>query len=187
MPHGDPESAPDAGNNTDALLRGLYDELRDVGRRLMRQESAGHTLQPTVLIHEVYLKLSREEDSVWTDEVHFKAVAATIMRRVLVDHARARSAAKRGGGRKTALPHLDPADEAGVSPDELLGLDDALVALRALNERQARVVELRYFGGLSFAQVAEVLDVSVNTAKNDWRFARAWLQNKLSDTGSDPT
>ncbi len=168
------------------LLPRVYEELRALGQRMMNREGPGHTLQPTVLVHEVFLKLSREDAQQWADEVHFRAVAAMAMRRVLIDHARARSAAKRGGGRKAHLDGLDPAASTGITNEDLLGLDEALDTLRALNERQARVVELRYFGGMTFEQVAESIGVSTNTAKNDWRFARAWLQRELEGGAPPP-
>ncbi|MEQ8850171.1 MAG: ECF-type sigma factor [Phycisphaerales bacterium] len=157
----------------------VYDELRELGQRMMRREGPGHTLQPTVLVHEVFLKLAREDAQQWSDEAHFRAVAAIAMKRVLIDHARARAASKRGGGRKPSLDGLDPAADTVIAPEDLLGLNDALEELRARSERQARVVELRYFGAMTFEQVAGILGVSVNTAKNDWRFARAWLQRRL--------
>ena len=169
------------------LLPRLYEELRILGQQLMRHERPGHTLQPTVLVHEVFMKLSGENGQNWADEAHFRAVAATAMRRILIDHARARAAVKRGRGRKATLEGLDPAASAGIPPEDLLELDSALDALRALNERQARVVELRYFGGMTFEQAAETIGVSTNTAKNDWRFARAWLQRRIEgDSGEAP-
>jgi RNA polymerase sigma factor (TIGR02999 family) len=151
----------------------------------MRNEDAGHTLQPTVLVHEAFLRISQETSSLFNDEAHFKAVAAIVMRRVLIDHARSRSTAKRGGGRPLSLDRIEPvADDGGLSPDELLALDEALTLLGERSPRQARVVELRFFGGLGFEEIGRTLDVSSNTAKNDWRFARAWLQQSL-DTRTD--
>jgi RNA polymerase sigma factor (TIGR02999 family) len=168
---------PEAG----AWVERVYDELRGLGRRLMERESTAHTLQPTVLVHEAYLRLARENSSAWNDETHFRAVAATIMRRLLVDHARGRAALKRGGGSaKLALESIEPADPGSAfTPEELLALDEALTDLREASERQARVVELRFFGGMRFEQIARELGVSMNTAKNDWRFALAWLARKL--------
>lgn len=162
-----------------ALFERVYDELRSVSRGLMAKEAPGHTLQPTVLVHEVYLKLSRESDATWTDEAHLKAVAATVMRRLLIDHARSRMALKRGGGRKVQVEALDPEAESGLRDSDLLSLDEALTRLRDASERQARVVEMRYFGGMTFDQIATAIGVSPNTAKNDWRFARAWLQRAV--------
>lgn len=163
-----------------ALFEAVYDELRSVSRGLMTRENPGHTLQPTVLVHEAFLRLSQESSSRFNDETHFKAVAATIMRRILIDHARKRSASKRGGRRPVHLNNIETGnDQDGLLPEEILALDDALHTLESHNPRQARVVELRYFGGLTFEQTARAIGVSTNTAKNDWRFARAWLQRRL--------
>lgn len=143
-------------------------------------------MQPTVLVHEAFLRMSRESSSSFADETHFKAVAATVMRRVLIDHARRRTAAKRGGGRVVRLERMDvQGEEGGLLPEELLALDDALRRLESESGRRGRVVELRYFGGLTFERIAGMLDVSVNTAKNDWRFARAWLQRALDEEARD--
>lgn len=182
------DETPELNNDRSALFEAIYDELRAVSRGLMRNEDAGHTLQPTVLVHEAFLRISQETSSLFNDEAHFKAVAAMVMRRVLIDHARSRTAAKRGGGRPLSLERIEPVadDDEGLSPEELLALDDALDRLQEKSPRQARVVELRFFGGLTFEQVARTLDVSPNTAKNDWRFARAWLQRLLDGKAGSP-
>jgi RNA polymerase sigma factor (TIGR02999 family) len=160
------------------LIPIVYDELRRVAARYMRGEQAGHTLQATALVHEAYLRLAREQDRTWANRAHFFAVSAQIMRNLLLDHARAASRAKRGGGlADTAL------DEApgliATDPDELLALDEALRRLTEMDPRAARIVELRYFTGLSNAEVAAVLDTSEKTVKRDWSAAKAWLQAEL--------
>ena len=163
------------------LLPRVYDELRGLAGHYMQQERQSHTLQPTALVNEAYLKLVDQSQVNWRNRAHFFAVAAEVIRRILVDHARQRSAAKRGGGR----PHFpldvaDPGDTATGQVD-LLALDDALTHLGELSERQRRVVELRFFGGLSVQETAHVLDVSEATIKNDWRVAKAWLGRELGD------
>lgn len=170
-----------AGTTGADRMPALYDELRAIGRALMQREAPGHTLQPTVLVHEAFLRLSRETRSSWNDDTHLKAVAATAMRRVLIDHARRRAADKRGGPQRARSDILDIADRSGPTPSELVAIDDALLRLASVSQRQAQVVEMRYFGGMTFEQVADLLSVSINTAKNDWRFARAWLQRALDD------
>ena len=155
----------------------LYDELKRLARRAMRGERGGHTLQATALVNEAYLKLA-DADVPVTSRAHFLALAARMMRRILVDHARARSREKRGGGR--TLLELDEALVADRQPAfELLALDDALDRLAELGERPSRAIELIYFGGLSYDEAAEVLDVSRTTLAKDLRFARAWLQKSL--------
>jgi RNA polymerase sigma factor (TIGR02999 family) len=146
----------------------------------MHRERKDHTLQPTALINEAYLRLARE-DIDWQNREHFIGVAANVMRRVLVDHARARNAAMRGGG----LVRVELEDNVAVSEersDEVLLLDDALTRLEALNPRQARVVELRYFGGLSVEQVASILGVAPRSVKRDWALARIWLFKEIKKT-----
>ena len=147
----------------------------------MRRESAGHTLQATALVHEAYLRLVDQRRVVWRNRAQFFGVAAQLMRRILVDHARERRAAKRGGG----MPQLalDEAAAAAPTADEgmdVLALHDALERLAALDLEQARLVELRYFGGLSIEETAEALDVSPATVKREWALARAWLRRELS-------
>ncbi len=173
-----------AAGDSDALERllpVLYQELRRLAAGFLRGERAGHTLQPTALAHEAYLRLAGRQIA-WQGRHHFMAVAARAMRSVLVDHARRRNAAKRGGGE--AAVTLDTgmlaADARPVAFDDL---DDALTDLARLSERQARVVELRYFGGLSVEEAAEVLGVAPATVKRDWATARAWLYRELTRTG----
>jgi len=149
----------------------------------MIREPRGHTLQATALVNEAYLRLIDLKEVRWENRAHFFAMSARLMRRILVDFARARNNQKRGGGaRKVSLdPELVPAGEIG---HDLVALDDALQALEAIHPRQSQVVELRFFGGLSLEETAESLDVSVDTVKRDWRFARMWLLREL--TGARP-
>ena len=171
------------GQGDEAALQSLmplvYDELRKVAARHMRGQREGHTLQTTALVNEAYLRLIDASRVKWQNRAHFFAVAAHLMRRILVDFARSRNYQKRGGGAKAVS-----LDEAMiVAPErgaDLLALDEALTRLQALNERQAQVVELRYFGGLSEDETAEALKVSVRTVRRDWNFARAWLHRELS-------
>jgi RNA polymerase sigma factor (TIGR02999 family) len=170
----------------DKLMPLVYEELRHLAHRYMGKERAGHTLQTTALANEAYLKLINEREMRWQNRAHFFAVAAQMMRMILVDYARSRRYAKRGGGaRQVSL------DEALVISDErtgdLIALDDALSGLAALDERKSRVAELRFFGGLSVEETAEVLKVSPVTVMREWRLAKAWLHRELSQGGSDET
>jgi RNA polymerase sigma factor (TIGR02999 family) len=162
----------------DQLTPLVYDELRRMARRYMKQQPAGHTLQTTALIHEAYLRLVGQKEKQWGNRAHFFAVAAQAMRHILVDYARARKMAKRGGG-----AHQVSLDEALViSPeggDDLVALNDALDALAKLDRRQSQVVELRFFGGLTEEEIGEVLKVSSRTVRSDWRVARSWLMREL--------
>lgn len=156
----------------------VYDELHRLARRYMNRESPGNTLQTTALVNEAYLKLADAREMEWQDRVHFFAVSARVMRRILIDAARARRAERRGGGAFTLT--LDEAPEAAVGSDpDLIALDDALEALATVNRRQSQVVELRYFGGLSVEETAEALKVSPDTVMRDWRYARAWLRREM--------
>jgi RNA polymerase sigma factor (TIGR02999 family) len=160
----------------------VYDELRRLAGGYMNRETPGHTLQPTALVHEAYLKLVDQTRANWKGKTHFYAVGARVMRRLLVDHARERGAQKRGAGWRnvTLADVLTPSDNADLDPEQLLDLNGALERLAELDEREAKVVTLRFFGGLTVEQVAEVLEVSKRTVDNDWRHARAWLQLELS-------
>jgi RNA polymerase sigma factor (TIGR02999 family) len=164
------------------LLPAVYDELRAIAARQLRQERGGHTLQPTALVHEAYLRLVDQREASWQGRAHFFGVAARVMRRVLVDHARRRNAGKRGGG--TTRVALDEGAERAGSAAELSVVlcDDLLSRLGELDPRLAALAELRVFGGLTVEQAAEALDVSLSTAKRDWRTAKAWLAREL---GSD--
>jgi RNA polymerase sigma factor (TIGR02999 family) len=170
----------DGDENALATLTPLvYRELRRRAHRYMSGERAGRTLQTTALVNEAYLRLVDSQNVRWQNRAHFFAVSAELMRRILVDFARSRGYQKRGG----AARHVE-LDEAAVVSDErgaeMVALDESLRALAELDARQARVVELRYFGGLSDAEVAEVLKVSVGTVRRDWTLARAWLNRELS-------
>jgi RNA polymerase sigma factor (TIGR02999 family) len=162
----------------DQLLPLVYDELRRIAVRQFAHERPGHLLQPTALVHEAYERLVDLRAMRWQDRAHFYAMAARIMRRLLVDHARHQHAAKRGAG-QTAVPleeGLTARQEGGV---DVLEVDDALIRLAALDSRQAQVVELRFFVGLTNEEIAHVLNVSVPTVKRDWTMARTWLQDAL--------
>lgn len=161
-----------------ALIPLIYDELRRLAARFLRRERPGQTLQPTALVHEVYLRLLQDSHLSWQNRAHFFGIAARSMRQILVERARARRAAKRGGGqiRVTLDPELMV---AAPQPLDLEVLDDALTRLAALDEDLARVVEIRFFGGLSIEEAAEVLHVSPATVKRRWSLARAWLVREL--------
>jgi RNA polymerase sigma factor (TIGR02999 family) len=157
----------------------VYRELHDIARRLMRHERADHTLQATALVHEAFIRLLGDGQQDWDSRRHFFAVAATAMRRILVDHARGRAADKRGGD----WQRVDLDEPAVVGRDDLdqvIAIDEALTRLAGWDARQARIVELRFFVGLSEEEIAQLLDVSVRTVKRDWRLARAWLHAELS-------
>ena len=167
----------------DQLMPLVYDRLRAQARRHMRMERSGEILQTTALVHEVYLRLARGQDVDWQDRVHFFALSAQLMRRILIDAARARSATKRGGA-ATKLNHssavdLDQIPTAESSASSLCALDDALKSLTRIDPRRAHVVELRFFGGLSVDETAEALQVSPQTVMRDWRLARASLAREL--------
>jgi RNA polymerase sigma factor (TIGR02999 family) len=160
------------------LIPVVHQELRRIAQRQMGHERVGHTLQATALVHEAYLKLIDIQDVQWQNRAHFFALSARLMRRILVDFARARGYQKRGGG-----AHKVTLDEAlVVSPqagEDLVAVDDALEALAAVDQRKSQVVELRFFGGLSVEETAEALHVSVRTVKRDWTMARLWLLREL--------
>ena len=162
----------------DVLMPLVYQELHKLAGRYLGRERTGHTLQTTALVHEAYLRLVDQKDAQWQNRSHFFAMAATQMRRVLVDYARSRHMAKRGGGAQQV-----ELDEALVVSDERAGdvvaLDDALKALAEFDERKSRMVELRFFGGLSIEETAEVLGVSPGTVMRDWTLAKAWLQREI--------
>jgi RNA polymerase sigma factor (TIGR02999 family) len=156
----------------------VYDELRRVARQSLRHERSGHTLQPTALVNEAYLKLVDLHRLQWQDRAHFFAVSAQLIRRILVDHARRHAAAKRGGGVRPVT--LEALREPGLEPElNVVALDDTLSRLAMLDARQARLVELRFFGGLNVAETAEVLGISSATVKREWRTAKAWLYREL--------
>jgi RNA polymerase sigma-70 factor (ECF subfamily) len=163
-------------------LPAIYEELRRLAGHYLRQERPDHTLQPTALVHEAYLRLSTQDRVQWKDRNHFIGVAAQLMRRILVDHARAHHADKRGG-HNTRIPLEDAAESLqapGHHSADVLDLDRAMTELAALDARQAQIVELRYFGGLSVEEAGEALSVSPATIKREWRMARAWLHRALT-------
>jgi RNA polymerase sigma factor (TIGR02999 family) len=172
---GDPRAAEN-------LLAQVYHELRALAARKMSREACGHTLQPTALVHEAWLKLSAGSPS-WENRAHFFGAAAEAMRRILVDRARQRHAQRRGGDQQR-IPLEDADIAAPGSDDELLAIHEALDALAAHDSRKAELVKLRYFTGFTIEQAAELLGVSVPTAKRDWRYARAWLYREM--TGTSP-
>jgi len=164
----------------DELLELVYDDLRRIAERSMRRERSDHTLQPTALVHEAYLRLFDEVEVEWQDRSHFFGVAASCIRRILVAHARERAALKRGGHLRCVPLHADAVRADGTSDIALLQLEEALVRLAEKSERQVRVVELRYFGGLSVPETAEALGLSERTVKSDWQVARLWLHRELA-------
>ncbi|MCG3159879.1 MAG: hypothetical protein JMDDDDMK_00904 [Acidobacteria bacterium] len=175
-----------AGDQTalDRLLPLVYDELRRLAGHYLRGERDGHTLQSSALVHEAYLLLVEQDQIDWQSRAHFFGVAAQVMRRVLVDYARARNRDKRGG--KLARVSLDEvATLAEEQAAEMVALDEALEKLARLDPRKSRVVELRFFGGLSESETAEVLGVSEPTVVRDWRAAKAWLRRELSGEERD--
>jgi RNA polymerase sigma factor (TIGR02999 family) len=157
----------------------VYDELRHLARDYLRRERAGHTLQPTGLVHEAYLRLVDQTSATWQNRAHFFSVAARVMRRVLVDYAREHRAQKRGG-------HLEKVEfDEALAPSidkslDLVALDEALQELTALDPRQSQIVELRFFGGMTVEEIAELLDVSPRTVKREWRLAKAWLRREVT-------
>ncbi|HRP07658.1 MAG TPA: ECF-type sigma factor [Gemmatimonadales bacterium] len=162
----------------DRLAPVIYGELHRLAELAMRRESAGHTLQPTELVHEAFMRLMGQQRVDWRNRSHFYGIASQAIRRLLIDHARKRLSSKRDHGIRVTLD-----ESIGKSDDrqlDLLALDDALQQLEAMDPRQARVVELRYFGGLEIPEVAEALGISVATVKRDWTFARAFLLKQLS-------
>jgi RNA polymerase sigma-70 factor (ECF subfamily) len=166
----------------DKLMPLVYNELRRLAHRHMVREKAGHTLQTTALVNEAYLRLVDLKHIEWQDRAHFFAIAANFMRRILVDFARSRGYQKRGGDAKKVS--LDESLFASPEPDaDLLRIDEALSALAEFDARKARVVELRFFGGMTEEEAAEVLHVSRETVKRDWRLARNWLLCELTDGG----
>lgn len=168
----------------DKLFPAVYQELRRLARNHMRRERADHTLQTSALVNEAYLRLVDYKQVHWQNRAHFYAVAAQAMRRILVDYARAHRAAKRGaGGQKVSL------DEAAIiseeRAEELLALDNALNRLEQLDDRKCRIVEMRYIGGLSVEEVAEVVGISARTVEREWRAAKAWLYREISKGSRD--
>ena len=165
----------------DALIPAVYQELRRMANYYLRGENAGHSLQPTALVHEAYLRLIDQTKVDWQNRAHFFGVAAQMMRRILVDHAKAKHRAKRGGT-ATKVSLDETVNLSSERAAELVALDDALKVLDELDERKSRIVELRYFGGLTVDETAQVLGVSDKTVMRDWSLAKAWLYQQLSQT-----
>ncbi len=175
------DAAPNPIDRSGALARvieRIYDDLRSIAERHLRAESVGHTLQPTALVHEAYLKLLQQREVAWDNQAQALGLAVQAMRRVLVDHARGRDTAKRGAGAdRVALESVDtPSPSKEV---DLLALEDALGKLAAIDETQARIVELRFFGGLTCEQVGDVLGMARRSVDREWAAARAWLYREL--------
>ena len=164
------------------LMPLVHDELRRMARSYMRRQPSHHSFQTTELINEAYLKLAKQDEHSWQNRAHFFGVASRAMRHILVDYARAKQSQKRGGW-QDRVSLADNTAVAGEQSEQLVALDDALKALEALDERKSRVVELRFFGGLTNEEMAEVLKISPETVKRDWRFARTWLLRELAAAG----
>ena len=164
----------------------LYGELRRIAARHLGAERKNHTLQPTALVHEAYLKLAGAEERTFSDDVHFLATASRVMRQLLVDHARSRCAQKRPGinGLSLSAVGYQLKHESGLDADELMNLDDALTALAVENKTLAQLIEMRYFGGMTAEESAQVLGISVHVVRHDLRFAQAWLRRKLGTWSS---
>jgi RNA polymerase sigma-70 factor (ECF subfamily) len=167
------------GASLDELIPIVYDELRRLARHYLKNERAGHSLQPTALVHEVYLRLIGQKNVRWRSRAHFFSVAAQMMRRILIDHAKGLQRNKRGAGAiKLSLHEVTiPADGGAI---DMIALDEALTKLSIIDPRKSRVVELRYFGGMSVEETAEILGVSHKTVMREWTMARAWLYRELS-------
>lgn len=164
----------------DELMPLVYDELRRLARSYLRRERPDHTLQPTALVHEAYLKLVDQKSVNWQNRAHFFGIAALMMRRILVNYAEGRQAAKRGGSaRRLSLSAIDRL--AGKQELDLIALDDALKSLAEIDPQQSRIVELRYFGGLTIEEIAEVTGISVATVNREWNVARAYLRREISN------
>lgn len=173
----------DWGNGDQEALEKLvpliYSELRQLAHKVLYRERPGHTLQTTALVHEVYLKLIDQRDARWQNRAHFFAIAAQAMRRILVDSARRHTALKRGGPQENLA--LDEAANVSLEPDPImLPLDEALNRLAEIDPQQSRIVELRFFGGLTIEETAEVMKLSKDAVKNDWAMARAWLRQAIA-------
>jgi RNA polymerase sigma factor (TIGR02999 family) len=170
----------------DQLVPMVYDELRRIAHRYMRRQAAGQTLQTTAVVHEAYMRLAGQDKVAWQNRAHFYGVCAQVMRSLLVDRARARGAEKRGGGQYKVS--ISDGIAASNNPDiDIVALDDALERFAAIDPRKARIVELRYFGGLTVEETAAFLDLSPITIKREWLKAKAWLYNELRQENGDDT
>jgi len=178
------QQPPNARPGKDELLALVYGELRILARQFIRNERRGHTLQATALVHEAYLRLAAQHKTQWRNEVHFLAIAAGVMRRVLVDYARAHQAEKRSGRHARLSLTSEFADTPHEKEIDLLALDGVLEKLNEIDPTQARIVELRFFGGLGVDQTADVIGLSSRTVDNEWALARAWLRRELGRGGA---
>ncbi|MEM7368328.1 MAG: sigma-70 family RNA polymerase sigma factor [Bacteroidota bacterium] len=160
------------------LIPLIYEALEQIARNHLRQERSGHTLDTSALVHEAYMKLVVQTKVSWQNRAHFFAIASQAMRRILINYARKRNAVKRGGGGHAVTLYEDMVQDE-MRPEAVLALDEALTRLSQLSERQAKVVEMRFFGGLKEEEIAEVLGISGPTVRRDWRFAKAWLNKEL--------
>jgi RNA polymerase sigma factor (TIGR02999 family) len=169
------------GNDSarEALLPLVYEDLRQLARTYLRRERPGHTLQPTALVHEAYLRLVDQRRVTWQNRAQFVGLAAVMMRRVLVNHARDRSAAKRGG-QAERVPLTVAADVLAVPEADVIAIHEALDRLQTLDARKSRIVELKFFGGLTTGEISEVMEISPATIEREWSFARAWLYDAIS-------
>lgn len=167
-------------NQAEAIYPLIYDHLRDVAHGQLRNERRGHTLQTTALVHEAYLKLVDQDEANFHNRSHFLAIAAIAMRRILISYARKRNAEKRGGN-ETPVTFEDGMASREARTEELLDLDDALNKLEKMNERQAKVVQYRFFGGLTYKEIAKVVDDTEHSVRYDWRVARAWLKREMKE------
>jgi len=167
-------------NAPDELLAVVYEELRRLAYGYMQKERSDHTLQPTALVHEAFIQLVGWENVTWQNRAHFFAVAARIMRQVLIEHARQKNSLKRGGGwQKIVLDEAISFPTQGGKEFDLLEINDAINDLAEFDERQARIVELRFFGGLTYEETAHALDISLKTVQREWTLAKAWLRRRL--------
>ncbi len=172
-------------NDLDQQFDVVYGQLKQLARSKLRHERKGHTFNTTGLVHEAYLKLSREREKEYQDQGHFMALAAQAMRRILVDHARSRKREKRGGNH-FHITHNDESVYLETTPEEMLALNEALGRLEALSPRQAKVVECWFFGGYSHEEISKILDTSLPTVRRDWRLARVWLSKELKEAVNSP-
>lgn len=172
--------AQDARSDAADFLPDIYDELRGLAGAYLRGEREGHTLQPTALVHEAYLRVQQQSGVAMKNPGHLRALVTQAMRRVLVDHARAKKAAKRGGGHEPLTVQTSLIGSSGEQVVDVLAVEEALTKLEGLNAQQARIVELRFYGGLTNREVAETLGISETTVEDSWRFARAWLNRELA-------
>lgn len=177
-------SASGSKADADRLMAAIYDDLKRIAAGQLQNERPGHTLHATALVHEAYLRLIQQHSVDWNDRLHFFSIASRVIRRILIDYARERNAAKRGGGvRPVSIADNDPA--APMCDEDLLALDEALTELATMSERQAQIVELRYFGGLTIAEIADALSIGSRTVDREWQIARAWLFHRMTGERAD--